>query len=710
MTNILNDTYDIIGEIGSGGGGTIYKAYHKRLQKEVILKKIHGSIKDVINNRTEADILKNLRHSYLPQVLDFLEFEDEVYTVMDFIQGESFEQLLNRKVHFTVNQIVKYGEQLCEAIYYLHTQKVPIIHGDIKPANIMLTPDDNICLIDFNISGVVNGEGIITVGYTRGYAAPEQARAVEAKKNLNQKTFSTLQERETEILLENKEKKGNSFPTLEMDKSYTIDNAMQIIDIRADIYSAGAFLYHLLTNMKPSTDYSQIRPIKTYSPQISEGLIAVVNKAMAYKAEERFQTADQFLYSLHSYTKLDKRYKRLLLKQKLTSILVMFGILGCIVLIYFGKNQIRIEKEARFSDYIVQLTEARENKDEENFEKIYGLCINANAKRIEPYYEKALLYYQMGNYEDGIKYIIDEVLVQSKLYEDACISDIYYILGSCYFELEDMTNAVNNYQTAIMYNDSNPDYYRDYAIALAKNNEVDRAEVALEEAKSKGILEDSIYLISGEIAFALNNEEEAIANFEKCVNTTKDNYMKFRAYVMWSKVYDTYKDSEEMLLKKLDILNDANDNLPTENQALIYEKIVQAYIDLNNLSNNSFYLQNALDALAQIVNYGWDTYNTYNNIAVINEQLGKLGDAQEVLNTMLEKYGENYNTYKRLAFVEAEQQNNLELNLRDYTRFAEYYEKAKELFKQSGKTSDSDMEMSVLEQTYNQVKAGNWLN
>ena len=73
---ILNSTYEIKEQISSGGGGTIYKAYHKRLQKEVVLKKIHQSTG---RNEDEKEILKNIKHSYLPQVFDFLDAEDGVF-------------------------------------------------------------------------------------------------------------------------------------------------------------------------------------------------------------------------------------------------------------------------------------------------------------------------------------------------------------------------------------------------------------------------------------------------------------------------------------------------------------------------------------------------------------------------------------------------------------------------------------------------------
>ena len=150
--NELSDTYQIIRKLGEGGGGIVYLAYHKRLRKEVVLKQIKGRRLSVADKRQEVDILKNLNHSYLPQVLDFLTIDHEVYTVMSYIPGKSFRQLLKEKRRFSQGELIRYGMQICSALNYLHSQNPPVIHGDIKPANIMLTPQGNICLIDFNIS------------------------------------------------------------------------------------------------------------------------------------------------------------------------------------------------------------------------------------------------------------------------------------------------------------------------------------------------------------------------------------------------------------------------------------------------------------------------------------------------------------------------------------------------------------------------------
>ena len=96
----MDETYEILGYLGSGSGGVIYKAYHKRLQKEVVLKKIKRKSRDARINRNEVDILKNLNHMYLPQVVDFFEENGEIYTAMSFIPGRSLKELMEERTIF----------------------------------------------------------------------------------------------------------------------------------------------------------------------------------------------------------------------------------------------------------------------------------------------------------------------------------------------------------------------------------------------------------------------------------------------------------------------------------------------------------------------------------------------------------------------------------------------------------------------------------
>ena len=170
----LNDTYTLIDEIGSGGGGVVYRAYHERLKTYVVVKKIKEKVKGILDSRAEADILKKIKHTYLPRVYDFLEIDDEIYTVMDYIPGKSLDKALVEEGRFSQKQVLAWAEELAEALEYLHNQNPPVVHSDIKPANIMLTPEGKICLIDFNISLAFDSSMKNSTGISGGYSPPEQ--------------------------------------------------------------------------------------------------------------------------------------------------------------------------------------------------------------------------------------------------------------------------------------------------------------------------------------------------------------------------------------------------------------------------------------------------------------------------------------------------------------------------------------------------------
>ena len=174
MPEIIAGIYRIDKKIGSGGGGVVYIGEHMRLGKRIVLKADKRKItaKPEILRR-EVDALKNLSHTYIPQVYDFVTDGDTVYTVMDYIEGESLDKPLKRGERFSQPEIIKWSCQLLEALSYMHSRPPHgILHGDIKPANIMLDPEGNICLIDFNIALALGEEGAVKVGYSQGYASP----------------------------------------------------------------------------------------------------------------------------------------------------------------------------------------------------------------------------------------------------------------------------------------------------------------------------------------------------------------------------------------------------------------------------------------------------------------------------------------------------------------------------------------------------------
>lgn len=196
---VLRDgTYRIEEELGSGGGGVVYKAWYTNLNKYVVIKELkNASGADTETQRNEVEALKNVKSAYLPQVYDFITVPvldqdgrevrnpdgstvKRVFTVMEFVEGESLDKALEQGRRFSQVQVMKWYGQLASALKVVHAHN--IAHRDIKPGNIMLTPEGDVCLIDFN-AALVGGNDVRLISRSLGYASPEQYEIYERYKN-----------------------------------------------------------------------------------------------------------------------------------------------------------------------------------------------------------------------------------------------------------------------------------------------------------------------------------------------------------------------------------------------------------------------------------------------------------------------------------------------------------------------------------------------
>lgn len=321
MSQIIAGVYEVQKQIGIGGGGIVYLGRHLRLEKDVVLKadkrKLSASKESL---RREVDMLKNLSHSYIPQVYDFVQENDSVYTVMDYIDGVSFDRILAEGRKIRQADVVKWACQLLEALCYLHSQPpYGILHGDIKPANIMLRPNGNICLIDYNIALALGEEGAVKVGYSRGYASPEHYGAdyIKVQKSAAVKRTTSVTgtgigadaEEKTLLLSElqdtayQNESVKKSCPSCSTESGKTVT-----LDARSDIYGLGATLYHILSGRRPQEDAREVTPLgaDVCSPAVS----AILQKAMAAQPDQRYQTAGEMLKDFENLFQNDPRMRR----------------------------------------------------------------------------------------------------------------------------------------------------------------------------------------------------------------------------------------------------------------------------------------------------------------------------------------------------------------------------------------------------------------
>jgi eukaryotic-like serine/threonine-protein kinase len=257
---LLHKRYRIVEILGQGGMGSVYRAVDENLGVDVAVKENLFTTDEYARQfRLEAVILANLRHPNLPRVTDHFVIGDQgQYLVMDYIEGEDLRQRMERQGNIQEDEAILLGASICDALSYLHTRKPPILHRDIKPGNVKITPEGHIFLVDFGLAKVLHGNQATTTGaraMTPGYSPPEQ--------------YGTAR-----------------------------------TDPRTDIYSLGATLYASLTGIIPedglarAMDNTQLTPLRKRNSKISRRLSAAIEKAMGIDPADRFQAAEEFKRAL----------------------------------------------------------------------------------------------------------------------------------------------------------------------------------------------------------------------------------------------------------------------------------------------------------------------------------------------------------------------------------------------------------------------------
>ncbi len=259
--SLLAGRYRIVRRVGRGGMGAVYEAEDTRLPgKQWAIKEMSdAAITDAAERaealdafHREAVFLSSLDHANLPKVVDSFEADGKHYLVMEFVDGQTLEELvvdLGRPL--PPDTVLRLGVALCTVLDYLHSRMPPIIFRDLKPGNIMLDRDGAVKLIDFGIARVFTpGKSRDTTSLgTKGYAAPEQYG------------------------------KGQT-------------------DARSDVYALGATLHFLLTGRDPADDPFNFPSARRLNPDVSPALETVVARAVAASAADRWPTAREMRQAL----------------------------------------------------------------------------------------------------------------------------------------------------------------------------------------------------------------------------------------------------------------------------------------------------------------------------------------------------------------------------------------------------------------------------
>jgi serine/threonine-protein kinase len=263
--------YELRGILGRGAVGTVYDGWDPAIARHVAIKTIRlpeahdaETEEQLSRFRREAQAAGRLTHPNIVAVYDFGETPELAYLVMEFVEGDSLKTVLDRDERLPLAQVLQLMQQLLEGLQYSHEHGV--VHRDIKPGNLMLTRSGTLKITDFGIARIEGGSAtqVGTVLGTPAYMSPEQWQGVP-------------------------------------------------VDARADIYSAGVLLYHLLTGERPfeggSTSAIMHKALHTEPVAPSQlsvsalpALDPIVLKAMARRPEDRYASAATFADALRAFT------------------------------------------------------------------------------------------------------------------------------------------------------------------------------------------------------------------------------------------------------------------------------------------------------------------------------------------------------------------------------------------------------------------------
>lgn len=259
----FNDDYELLGVLGKGGMGYVYKALQKNLKREVALKVLSSaSDKESVERfYMEAQAMKELDHQNLVQVFDFGKQGKQLYIAMTYVKGSTLSELLEHRRRLDFDAIEIITKQVARGLLYAHSKG--IVHRDVKPSNIMITHDNRIYLMDFGISHIQSAERLTMTGMTMGtpeYMSPEQCHGDE-------------------------------------------------VSIGSDIYSLGVILFEMTCGRLPFTGSKPIEIAMKHvqedppnpenlRPDMPKGLSKLILKCLKKNVADRYKNMQEFLDAL----------------------------------------------------------------------------------------------------------------------------------------------------------------------------------------------------------------------------------------------------------------------------------------------------------------------------------------------------------------------------------------------------------------------------
>ena len=252
--------YKIVAKIGQGGTSHVWKGFDATLDRHVAVKTISADMADdpTLQKRfeREAQSAAKLNHPHIITIYDFGQEQDKLYMAMELLEGVDLKQAIGQGRLKSLDDKLDIMSQICDGLAFAHAHE--IVHRDLKPANLYLLPDGQVKIMDFGLARV-SGSDMTRTGMAMGtphYMSPEQVRG-------------------------------------------------EHVDFRSDVFALGCVFYEILTGKKPfdadsihSVLYKVMqeepKPVRELSPDLPPVLQQVLDKAMAKRPEERFQSAVEF--------------------------------------------------------------------------------------------------------------------------------------------------------------------------------------------------------------------------------------------------------------------------------------------------------------------------------------------------------------------------------------------------------------------------------
>lgn len=675
LKTLLGEDFDDVRPLGEDGGmSRLFRAHKRSLDLDVVVKRMRMDPSCPADVRREAKVMTGLRHQFLPRIFDFkTDGEGYCYTIMELIPGCTLRQYVQRCGALGQKQALFWMRQLCEAAEYMHSQRPPILHSDIKPENIMVTPEGNLCLIDFNAALELRDDGVEAVGATMCYAAPEQY-------NIPLERFGPV-----------------SQLTPERRAVYDMAAAAQSmgkVTVRTDLYAIGAVTYFMLTGYDPPCWNQPPVPLSRFAIQLSDPFLQVIERCMALEPGRRFAGAGEVLRALGGMAKLDSRYKAWRRTSQAAALVVGAGLIFSAFAMVWGWMLLGQETGQSYNQLIQEAQQLEAQMDYQGQQEVLLEAIALERNRPEAYANLGALLYRQGDYDQAVELLSQVDVEDTGTLEGseaaAAYGQIQYVLGSCYYQLEDYAKALQAYQLSSVLCPEEPAYCRDLAVCCARLGYSDQAQEALTRLEQLAPGSGDSQLAAGEIAYFDGRYEEAYTLLEEVARLSEDVSVISRASLQAAQCCQQL--GTDWLDQEISLLQSAVGRLGVSDNGAQLQVLAEAWLRKASAdaSQQVSCWEEALACLQELMARGQATFAVRQNAALTLEYLDRLDEAEEVLLQLQQDFPRDYRPAMRLALLYLDEESGKEAGQRSYDKARQQYEQAETLYA-AAPSQDSDM-------------------